>query len=357
MNISTRKNFRNGRSTRSTTICGKILKRPIELPFEPRLAFAFKDRSFVGNLEQCNGCGGCRKMRRRCAQHFSRLAKKSCPRVAAQHHPNAFEWRERRPRSARSEELDAALSNCLSCKGCTPECPSNVNLALLKAELLYARHRRDGLPMRERILSNVDLLGRLGCAMPALANLSLELRPLRLLLEKTLGLSAKRSLPHYVPERFDKWFRRRTVVAVDDRRNQTDPALIERRYRRGQVILWDDTFVRYNEPHIGIAAVKVLEAAGFEVSLAARRKCCGRPAFSQGNLDAAAKVGTQCPSSFITPLLQYSNLIPRAIVLFHVRRRLSGVERTERRQTGETLFSFRKVHRRFAGQRTRRAFI
>ena len=70
----------------------------------------------------------------------------------------------------KSAELDAALSNCLSCKGCTPECPSNVNLALLKAELMHARSRRDGLPLRERVFSNVDLSGRLGCAMPALAN-------------------------------------------------------------------------------------------------------------------------------------------------------------------------------------------
>jgi Fe-S oxidoreductase len=57
------------------------------------------------------------------------------------------------------------------------------------------------------------------------------------------------------------------------------------------VILWDDTFVRYHEPNIGIAAVKVLEAFGFEVELATNRKCCGRPAFSQGNLNAAAELG------------------------------------------------------------------
>jgi Fe-S oxidoreductase len=59
---------------------------------------------------------------------------------------------------------------------------------------------------------------------------------------------------------------------------------------RGKVILWDDTFVRYHEPHIGMAAVKVLEALGFEVALVKNRRCCGRPAFSQGNLDAAAKL-------------------------------------------------------------------
>src|SRR5213076_919585 len=60
--------------------------------------------------------------------------------------------------------------------------------------------------------------------------------------------------------------------------------------KRGKVILWDDTFVRYHEPNIGIAAVKVLEALGFEVELPANRKCCGRPAFSQGNLDYAAEL-------------------------------------------------------------------
>src|SRR3954453_7873505 len=79
----------------------------------------------------------------------------------------------------RSEELDAALSNCLSCKGCTPECPSNVNLALLRAEMTYARDRGDGLALRERILSNVDLLGRLGCIMPDVANAMLDFRPMR----------------------------------------------------------------------------------------------------------------------------------------------------------------------------------
>jgi Fe-S oxidoreductase len=59
---------------------------------------------------------------------------------------------------------------------------------------------------------------------------------------------------------------------------------------RGRVVLWDDTFVRYYEPGIGIAAVKVLEAAGFEVALANGRKCCGRPAFSQGLLGDARQL-------------------------------------------------------------------
>ena len=261
---------------------------PIELPFEPVLAFAFKDRSFIGNLEQCNGCGGCRKDAPMMCPTFvatgdevmSTRGRANIIRAALQLRINGHD-------PLKSAELDAALSNCLSCKGCTPECPSNVNLALLKAEMSYARHRRDGLPLRERVLSNADLLGRIGCAVPALGNAIVDLAPLRAI----LGLSAKRSLPHYARERFDCWFKKHSSGAALYEHRTNNATVVDRRYRRGKVILWDDTFVRYNEPHIGIAAVKVLEALGFEVALAQDRQCCGRPAFSQGNLDFAAELG------------------------------------------------------------------
>jgi Fe-S oxidoreductase len=260
--------------------------RPLELPFQPMLAFVFKDRSFIGNLEQCNGCGGCLKHNGIMCPTFmatgeevmSTRGRANIIRAALELHVNGRD-------PLKSAELDAALSNCLSCKGCTPECPSNVNLALLKAELMHARWQRDGLPLRERMLSNVDLLGRIGCAMPALANPILDFKPVRLAMEKIIGISARRSLPHYARERFDKWFAKH-VVGTSRRDVQTPQRGVP---TRGQVILWDDTFVRYHEPHIGIAAVKVLEALGFEVSLVKNRRCCGRPAFSQGNLNAAAK--------------------------------------------------------------------
>src|SRR5881396_56069 len=262
--------------------------RPLTLPFEPALAFAFKDRSFIGNLEQCNGCGGCLKQTGiMCPTFMATGEEVMSTRGRANIIRAALEFRVNGHDPLKSEELDAALSNCLSCKGCTPECPSNVNLALLKAELMYARHRRDGLPLRDRIFSDIDLLGRIGCAMPALTNSILDFKPLRALMEAALGISAKRSLPHYANERFDRWFERHCRASVSD----AGTAINDRGYNRGKVIVWDDTFVRYHEQHIGIAAVKVLEALGFDVSLAKKRRCCGRPAFSQGNLDAAAEVG------------------------------------------------------------------
>ena len=82
-------------------------------------------------------------------------------------------------------------------------------------------------------------------------------------METALGISAKRSLQHYARERFDRWFARhcRASVSVPKAFGIHRNAL----QKRGPVILWDDTFVRYHEPHIGIAAVKVLEALGFRL--------------------------------------------------------------------------------------------
>ncbi len=253
-------------------------ERPIELPFTPFLAFAAKDHSFVGNLEQCNGCGGCRKdAPTMCPTFLATGEEYMSTRGRANAIRTALELRVEGNDPLRAQELEDALSNCLSCKACTTECPSNVNLALLKAELINARHERDGLPLRVWMLSAVDTLGRLGCLLPSLANTALDFSPLRVLMEKTLGISGRRTLPHYAAERFDRWFVRR-----ERPRNGNS---------RGQVMLWDDTFVRYHEPQIGRAAVAVLEALGFEVVLPARRKCCGRPAFSLGNLKEASRLG------------------------------------------------------------------
>ncbi len=249
----------------------------VKLPFEPMLAFAFKDESFIGNLEQCNGCGACLKETPTMCPTFIATGEESMsPRGRANAIRAVLELRGLENRDPlRSAELEAALSNCVSCKACTHECPSNVNMALLKAELQHARIQRDGLSVRERLFSSIDFLGRLGCKFPAIANQFLDSSIMRFFGDRVLGITSERRLPHYARQRFDHWFHRR---------QKPTPT-------RGRVILWDDTFVRYHEPHIGIAAVTVLEAAGFEVSLPVGRKCCGRPAFSQGNLDEAMRLG------------------------------------------------------------------
>ena len=250
----------------------------LRLPFAPVLAFAAKDGSFTRNLEQCNGCGGCRKETPTMCPTFLVTGEEiMSTRGRANAIRAALDLRGIEGGDPlRSAELEAALSNCLSCKACTQECPSNVNMTLLKAELLHARIQRDGLSLRERVFSSVDRLGRLGCRFPWLANQALDSLLVRSFLARLLGIAWQRPLPHYAKPRFDRWFARH---------RRPDAA------HRGRVFLWDDTFVRYHEPHIGVAAVAVLEAAGFEVALVKGRKCCGRPAFSQGYLDRAGELG------------------------------------------------------------------
>ena len=246
-------------------------------PFVPRLAFAARDHSLVANLEQCNGCGGCLKQTHTMCPTYQATGEEGMStRGRANLIRAALERREIKDPLA-SPELEFALSNCLACRACGSECPSNVNLPLLKAELLHARSRQNGrLSSLQRIVSSMDLLGRLGCVLPRVANTVLERRSTRHIIGRLTGFAAERELPPYATQRFDRWFQRH------------HPA---RPGTRGKVFLWDDTYVRYHEPHIGRAAVAVLEAAGYEVALVTQRHCCGRPAFSLGNLDEAEKLG------------------------------------------------------------------
>ncbi len=258
----------------------------IILPFTPELAFAARDESFVANLEQCNGCGGCTKQTpTMCPTYLATGEEGMSTRGRANLIRAALENRGSSEDPLQSNEMDFALENCLACRACTSECPSNVNLSLLKAELLHARIQKNGLTWRERFLSSVELLGKVGGIFPRTTNFFLRSGSVRHLTAKMFGLAPERPLPEVATQRFDRWFAKRKSTALGE---------------RGRIVLWDDTFARFHEPNIAIAAVQVLEAAGFEVTLANQRKCCGRPAFSQGNLAEAAKLGQHNLAIFAT---------------------------------------------------------
>jgi len=257
----------------------------IPIPFKPQIKFAARDESFIANLEQCNGCGECRKdTPTMCPTYLATGDEYMSTRGRANAIRAALEGRiDPHIHPLASDSLDAALSNCLSCKACKKECPSNVDMSLLKAELLHARHGQRGVDLLERVVSRFDLLGQLGAAVPRLMNGALQSPLMRLAIEKIVGLASKRPLPVFTSERFDQWFQRRPV----------------KHGRRGRIMLWDDCTVRYFEPQIGMAAVKVLEAAGFEIVLPKNTACCGRPAFSVGRLDVARRFGAKNVASLI----------------------------------------------------------
>jgi FAD/FMN-containing dehydrogenase/Fe-S oxidoreductase len=243
----------------------------IELPFEQAFDWVGRDAGFVANLEQCNGCGGCLKAPPTMCPTFSISGDEALStRGRSNTIRAALEGRFDGPSPLLADELNEVLSSCLSCKACVTECPSNVDMAHLKAELVHARNRENGKSLIDRLISSADLLGKIGTTLPGPANLMLGWRPLRRLMQRLLGLDADAPLPPFAGQRFDRWFRGRNGSAAESRK---------------RVILWDDTWVRYHEPSIGRAAVEVLEALGFEVVLAEGRVCCGRPAASRGLLD------------------------------------------------------------------------
>jgi Fe-S oxidoreductase len=171
-----------------------------------------------------------------------------------------------------SPRLYEVLDLCLECKGCKAECPSNVDMAKLKYEFLAHYHARHGTPLRARLFGNIERLNRLGCAFAPLSNWVANSEPARWFFDRVLGLHKRRQLPPFASQTFDRWFASR---------NGRRPAPSQ-----GPVVLFNDCYMTYNYPEIGKAAVKVLEAAGFEVILA-EKKCCGRPMISKGLLQEA----------------------------------------------------------------------
>lgn len=168
--------------------------------------------------------------------------------------------------------LHDALDLCLECKGCKAECPSNVDMAKLKYEVLAHSNERNGASLRSRIFANIHTLSRLASLWPSLANALGGSSPARAALDRYAGIDRRRRLPPFAAQRFESWFRRRK-----DRPRPNGGK---------KVVFFHDTFVDFNYPEIGKAATRLLEAAGYEVALAERR-CCGRPMISKGFPEAA----------------------------------------------------------------------
>lgn len=251
----------------------------IKLPFEPKLRYGLRDESFIANLEQCNGCGQCRKETpTMCPTFLATKDEVMSTRGRANTIRAALDARNLNSAvRISSKELFEVIGNCLACKACATECPSNVNMALLKAELLNAKNEMEGIPLQAQIFANVDLIGKLGTLMPSVSNAAIKNRLIRSLLLKFAGITDKRPLPEFAQLEFRKQIKQRKPKTTA--------------YSNQSVILWDDTYVNYFEPRIGISAVDVLERLGYRVLFLKNRKCCGRPAFSQGLLEKAKKLG------------------------------------------------------------------
>jgi FAD/FMN-containing dehydrogenase/Fe-S oxidoreductase len=241
--------------------------------WEPATLLDFSEQGgFAAAVEMCNGVGVCRK----------NLEGTMCPSyMVTRDEEHSTRGRANALRAVLSGRVPAAeftgkrlydvMDLCLECKGCKAECPANVDMAKLKYEFLHHYYRANGLPLRNRLFGHIADLNRAGSRFPALANWLAGLAPNRWLMEKLVGVDRRRPLPALAPQTFGDWFGARTPGGTGE---------------RGEVVLFHDTFVDYNTPTIGQAAVRVLESAGYRVVLV-DRKCCGRPMISKGMLAEA----------------------------------------------------------------------
>ena len=164
-----------------------------------------------------------------------------------------------------------ALDLCLSCKGCKSECPSSVDMAAYRAEFFsnyYRTHRR---PLSSAFFGRLNEVARVASYAPSLANALAHAPLVAGLARKALAIHPSRELPRFARRTFRSWFERRTAPRASMR----------------EVVLFADTFTNFFEPQIPIAAVEVLERAGFRVIVPRDQLCCGRPLYDQGMLERA----------------------------------------------------------------------
>jgi FAD/FMN-containing dehydrogenase/Fe-S oxidoreductase len=167
----------------------------------------------------------------------------------------------------KADEVFEALDLCLSCKGCTNDCPVNVDMPTLKAEFLSHYYEWNPRPPHALAFGLIDQAARLAAKTPELAN---AMAPA---LKRAIGVHPKRHLPKFAPLTLRDWYRQRGTH---------NPA-------GKKVILWPDTFTNHFDTDVGVAAVEALEDAGCQVLMPEGHLCCGRPLYDYGMLDLAAR--------------------------------------------------------------------
>jgi FAD/FMN-containing dehydrogenase/Fe-S oxidoreductase len=181
----------------------------------------------------------------------------------------------------RSEAVKDALDLCFACKGCKTDCPANVDMATYKAEFLAQHYRRRPWrrPRSDFSMGWLPLVARLvtGLRAGALVNAVTHTPPLSRLAVSAAGV-ADRELPRFARRNLRQWWRARGPQGAGV---------------RGTVLLWPDTFTDSFHPHVGRAAVEVLEAAGWQVTMPTEPLCCGLTWISTGQLGIAKRVLTR----------------------------------------------------------------
>jgi FAD/FMN-containing dehydrogenase/Fe-S oxidoreductase len=235
-------------------------------------AYPHDGGSFAHATLRCVGIGNCRKAKGgvMCPSYMVTMEEKHSTRGRAHLLWDMLQGDEHDV--WRSDDVLDALDLCLSCKGCTNECPVNVDMPTLKAEFLAHHYSHKPRPRHAYAFGLIDQWARLVARAPAAANFVTQSPGLARLAKAAAGVAPQRRLPAFAQTSFQAWFAAR-----------------EQRAGSRRVLFWPDTFTNHFEPEVGIAAVEELESAGFQVQVPRRHVCCGRPLYDYGFLGLARR--------------------------------------------------------------------
>ncbi len=244
--------------------------------------FRYPKQDVLQHAEQCNGSGDCRKTHlsggTMCPSYMATRNEKDTTRARA-NILREFLTRSDKVNRFDHEEIKEVMDLCLSCKGCKSECPSNVDVAKLKAEFLQHYYDANGVPLRSRLIANFSTSAKLGAIAPWAYNFVMTAPGISTLVKKFTGFAVQRSMPTLQKQTLRSWLKSRL----------NDVSLPGGKGRGGAVYLFIDEFTKYNDTHIGIKTVELLERLGYDVRIADHLES-GRTWLSKGLLRKAKKI-------------------------------------------------------------------
>ena len=255
--------------------------------------------------EKCNGSGDCRKLPSAggtmCPSYRATRNEKDTTRARA----NAlreFLTNSKEQNRFNHQELYDVFDLCLSCKACASECPSNVDIATLKAEFLHQYYKNNGIPFRTKMFANNAKWNKLGSITPAFTNLILNTK----ITKKIMGIAPKRSIPKLAKTTVYKWYQKNKI------------RLEKLPNKFSKIYLFVDEFTNYYDANIGIDTIELLTKLGYKVNITKHEES-GRSFVSKGILDKAkekANFNVNFFKNLITKETPLVGIEPSAILTF-----------------------------------------
>jgi FAD/FMN-containing dehydrogenase/Fe-S oxidoreductase len=247
---------------------------------EFKTIFRFHKQDILQHAEQCNGSGDCRKTHlsggTMCPSYMATRDEKDTTRARANILREFLTHSDKENRYDH-KEIYEVMSLCLSCKACKSECPSNVDMAKLKAELLQHYYDANGVPFRARLIANFTATAKLGAIAPSIYNFVMGNAIMGSAIKALSGFAIKRSMPTISKQTLMSWYRKKYTAPANPIK---------------QVYVFCDEFTNYNDAAIGIKAVQLLTSLNYEVIIPKHEES-GRTWLSKGLVRKAKKIANK----------------------------------------------------------------